>query len=68
MVTGDDAASAPEVTDPTPLPARTPVSQRHCQRDPDLLVEHATATREVNACLDDAVKYAAVAGFTERAA
>jgi hypothetical protein len=68
MVTGECAASAPEVTEATPLPDRTPVSHRHYRRDPDQLREQATATREVTAHLDEAVKYAGVAGFRERAA
>jgi hypothetical protein len=68
MVTGDRAASAPEVIEATPSSARTPVSQRHCQRDPDQLTERATAATEVAANLDGAVKLAAVAGISERAA
>jgi hypothetical protein len=40
----------------TPLPTRTTVSQRHCRRDPEQLVERTTAAREVGACLKDIVK------------
>jgi hypothetical protein len=56
MVTGGSAESAREVIEPTPLPVRTPVSQRHCRRDPDQLVERATAARKVTTDLYDAVK------------
>jgi hypothetical protein len=56
MVTGGYTIRAPRVIEPTQLPVRTPVSQRHCRRDPDQLGEHATAAREVVADLDDAVK------------
>jgi len=42
--------------DPTSLPVWTPVSQRHCRRDPDQPVEHATAARKVVTNLYDAVK------------
>jgi hypothetical protein len=56
MVTGGYTASAPEVIEPTPSWARTPVSQRHCHRDPDQLTERATAATEVAANLYGAVK------------
>jgi hypothetical protein len=44
------------VIDTTPAALRTPVSQRHCRRDPDQLIEPATAAREVAADPDDTVK------------
>jgi hypothetical protein len=68
MVTGGYAVGAPTVTETTPSPGRTPVSQRHCQRDPDHHDELATAPRKVVIDLYDAVKYAIVADFRERAA
>src|SRR5262245_61412972 len=54
--------------EPTPLPVRTPVSQQHYRRDPDLHVELATAAREVVTNLYGAVKLPVVAGIRERAA
>jgi hypothetical protein len=50
--------------DATPLLLRTPVSQRHCRRDPDQLLERATAARKVGGHLDVAVKYAARSGLS----
>jgi len=56
MVTGRYAISAPRVIETTPLPVRTPVSQRHCRRDADQLCERATAAREIATNVYDAIK------------